>query len=244
LVEPAGEEPEVPNPMGRDQFEEEIRRRLEPRYVDKHPFMRLLYEGKLDKNQIRGWIVNRFYLQNNISAKDAAIVSNCPIPEVRRVWMSRSIRREGLELPIGDVDGWLALAEASGLERRQVTEAQYLPGAKFAVNDLVNFARRADWLEGISTSLYEVPARAELAKRIEALKARYRWIRPEGLRFFLSRLSQLERDSKVVFDISMKYCNTRTLQERAIKAALYMGEVVWSLHDAVYMNYVIRERSA
>ena len=64
--------------------------------MDKHPFMRLLYQGKLGRAQVQGWIVNRFYLQNNISAKDAAIVSYCPIPQVRRAWMSRSFRREGL----------------------------------------------------------------------------------------------------------------------------------------------------
>ena len=153
--------------------------------------------------------------------------------------MSRSIRREGREQPVGDVDGWLALAEAAGLKRDDVTGWAYLPGARFAVNDLVNYARRATWLEGISTSLFEVPARGELAMRIEALRERYRWIEPRGLKFFLSRLAQLERDSKLVLDIALRYSTTRELQESALSSAMYMAEVVWSLHDAVYMAYVI-----
>jgi pyrroloquinoline-quinone synthase len=229
-------------PYTRAELMEKLHRRLAPRYIDQHPLMKLLYAGKLDRVQMRAWIVNRFYLQNNIAIKDAAIVSNCPVPEVRRLWMARAIRREGLEAPMGDVDGWLVLAEAAGLSRKEVTEAGYLPGARFAVNDLVNYARRSSWLEGVSTSLYETQARTELVKRIGALKTRYRWIKPEGLRFFLSRLSQLDRDSRLVLDIVMRYCDTRELQETALAAAAYLGEVVWSLHDAVYMDYVIEGR--
>ncbi|HLQ03251.1 MAG TPA: hypothetical protein VK114_00525 [Nitrososphaerales archaeon] len=227
----------------REVFSRDLRSALKPRYIDRHPFMRLLYKGELSKKQIHAWLINRFYLQNNIISKDAAILSNCPLPEIRRIWMSRTIRREGLERPPGDVEGWLILAESAGLRREEVLAARCLPGVRFAVNDLVNFARRASWLEGVSTSLYEVPARDELARRIEGLKKFYKWIRPEGMKFFLSRLAQLERDSEVVLDIVMKYCTGREMQDGAIAAALQMGEVTWSIHDAVYMNYVIEDRS-
>ena len=227
----------------RETFSRDLRNSLRPRYIDKHPFMRLLYKGELSKKQMQAWIINRFYLQNNIISKDAAILSNCPLPEIRRIWMSRTIRREGLERPPGDVEGWLMLAEAAGLKRQDVLAARCLPGVRFAVNDLVNFARRASWLEGISTSLYEIPAREELARRIESLRRHYGWIRAEGMKFFLSRLAQLDRDSQVVLEIVMKHCTTREMQDHAIAAALSMSDVTWSIHDAVYMNYVIEDRS-
>ncbi len=226
----------------REAFSRELKNSLRPRYIDKHPLMQLLYKGVLTKKQIQGWIINRFYLQNNIISKDAAILSNCPVTDVRRIWMSRTIRREGLERPPGDVEGWLILAEAAGLKRGEVLGARCLPGVRFAVNDLVNFARRASWIEGISTSLYEVSAKDELARRIEKLRKHYGWIRADGMKFFLSRLAQLERDSQVVLDIVMKYCTTGEMQDRSIAAALHMGEVTWSIHDSIYMNYVIEDR--
>jgi len=214
---------------------------LTPRYLDKHPFMQLFYRGELSRKQVRAWIVNRLYLQNNIGIKDAAIISNCSIPEVRRLLLARSVRREGLEGAMGDVEGYLELAEAAGLRRDAVLKARRLPGVRFAVNELVNFARRVGWVEGISTSLYETLAREELMKRVEAIKAHYSWIRPEGIRFFMSRLGHVKRDSEVVLDLVMKYNADRKAQEASLSAAATYGEIVWAIHDALYMGYVVQD---
>jgi pyrroloquinoline-quinone synthase len=221
-----------------DEFERKIRSALEPRYVDKHPFMQLLYKGKLTKKQVQAWIVNRFYLQNSIASKDAAIMSNCPLPEVRRIWLSRALRREGMGDAIGDVDGWLGFSEASGLRRETVVSARCLPGVRFAVESLVSFARRASWQEGIATSLYEVPAKEELVKRTRALKEHYGWIRPDGLRFFVSRIARIQRDADTVLDLVKSYSKDTAGLESAVAAALHMSEVIWSIHDSIYMNYV------
>jgi len=206
--------------------------------VDKHPFMQLLYKGRLTRKQVQAWVVNRFYLQNSIASKDAAIMSNCPLPEVRRIWLSRALRREGMGDAVGDVDGWLGFAEAAGLRKETVIAARCLPGVRFAVESLVSFARRASWLEGIATSLYEVPAREELIKRTKALKAHYAWIRPEGMRFFVSRIARIERDANTVVDLVASYGGDAKGLESAVKAALHMSEVIWSIHDSIYMNYV------
>jgi pyrroloquinoline-quinone synthase len=225
-------------PLARAEFVEEVRKALAPRYVDMHPFMQALYRGKLSKKQVQAWIVNRFYLQNNIGSKDAAVVSNCSIPEVRRIWISRTLRREGMGDSVGDVEGWLEFAEAAGLRKEAVRGARCLPGVRFAVDGLVNFARRATWLDGMATSLYEISARDELLKRTEALKEHYRWIRPEGMKFFLSRLARVDRDAGVVVDLVSSYAKDRKAQEGAVRAALVMSDVTWSMHDALYMNYV------
>ncbi len=214
---------------------------LEPRYIDKHPFMQLLYRGKLSKMQIQAWVINRFYLQNNIASKDAAIISNCPIPEVRRIWLSRMLRREGMGETVGDVDGWLDFAEAVGLDRRLVVKARCLPGVRFAVGGLVDFVRKGTWLEGVATSLYEIRAREELASRIRALKTRYEWIEPDGLKFFLSRLGRVDRDANAVVELVTSYADGNADLKSAALAALRMSEVIWSIHDAVYVNYVVAD---
>lgn len=225
-------------PLDGRAFVEEVREALAPRYIDRHPFMQLLYRGKLSKKQVQAWIVNRFYLQNSIGSKDAAVVSNCPLPDVRRIWIGRTLRREGMGDSVGDVDGWLGFAESAGLRKDTVLRARCLPGVRFAVDGLVNFARRATWLEGIATSLYEVPAKAELIKRTEALKEHYGWIRPEGMKFFVSRIARVDRDSDVVVDLVTAHAKDRSRQDAALRAALQMSDVTWSIHDAIYMNYV------
>ncbi len=228
----------MPRSTSREAFEQRVRTALEPRYIDKHPFMQLLYRGRLSKKQVQAWIVNRFYLQNNITSKDAAILSNCPIPEVRRIWLSRTLRREGMGDTVGDVDGWLAFAEAAGLRRETVSGARCLPGVRFAVEGLVSYAKSATWLDGIATSLYELPAKEELAKRTMALKEHYQWVRPEGMKFFASRMARIDRDAEAVVDLVTAYADGAKSLKSAVDAALNMSDVIWCIHDSIYMNYV------
>src|SRR2546421_365471 len=65
-------------------------------YHDKHPFHIAMNEGRLSPEALRGWVANRFYYQRNIPLKDAAILSNCPVREVRRVWIHRIFDHDGV----------------------------------------------------------------------------------------------------------------------------------------------------
>jgi pyrroloquinoline-quinone synthase len=64
-------------------------------YHDKHPFHVAMNEGSLSQEALRGWVANRFYYQQNIPVKDAAILSNCPLREVRRLWIHRILDHDG-----------------------------------------------------------------------------------------------------------------------------------------------------
>jgi len=230
------------SPLTRDEFLSRLEARLKDKYQDKHPLMQMLYAGKLSSKQMRAWIINRFYLQKNIPLKDAAILSNCPEPEVRRLWIGRILKREGLSGSLGDADGWIGFAESAGVARGEILHARCLPGVRFAVDGYVNFARRSDWTEGVAASLIEYFAKNELVKRIEALKRHYQWIEPEGYRFFMSRLGQLDEANETTLRIVLKYCQTRDAQLKAIDAAESMADIYWSLHDAIYVAYVIQDR--
>jgi len=233
---------EEKRPLDREGFLKLLQHRLREKYQDKHPLMVLLYSGNLTPKQLRAWIINRFYLQKNIPLKDAAILSNCPEPEVRRLWIGRILKREGLGGSIGDVEGWIGFAEAAGVPRNDILRARCLPGVRFAIDGYVNFARRADWTEGLAASLIEYFAKGELVKRIEAFKKHYSWIEPEGYRFFMSRLGQLDEANETTLKIVLRYCETKEMQMRAIGAAVSMADIYWSLHDAIYVAYVIQDR--
>src|SRR3954451_18782948 len=112
---------------GRETFVDNLRAVGARAYHDKHPFHVVMNEGQLSQEALRGWIANRFYYQRNIPMKDAAIVSNCPIREVRRVWLHRIIDHDGTvwhgletcatgeDSDIGGIEAWLRLAEAAEL---------------------------------------------------------------------------------------------------------------------------------
>ena len=65
------------------------------RYHSRHPFHTEMNEGRLSRRQIQGWVANRFYYQENIPRKDAAILANCPDREVRRRWIRRIQDHDG-----------------------------------------------------------------------------------------------------------------------------------------------------
>src|SRR5213596_2496547 len=85
-------------------------------YHDKHPFHLAMNEGRLSPESLRGWVANRFYYQRNIPIKDAVILANCPVREVRRVWIHRILDHDGVSSGAVEFDSSaVALAEADVL---------------------------------------------------------------------------------------------------------------------------------
>ena len=74
------------------------------------------------------------------SQKNGAIIANCPLPEVRRQWVTRIAFQDGEREGEGGLGDWLALADAVGLSREEVLDERHvLPGVRFAVDGYVNF---------------------------------------------------------------------------------------------------------
>src|SRR5947199_10501464 len=77
----------------------------------------MMNEGRLSRPQIQGWVANRFYYQENIPRKDAAILSNCPDFEVRRRWIRRMVDHDGQHPGEGGIEAWLRRGGAGRLTR-------------------------------------------------------------------------------------------------------------------------------
>ena len=100
----------------RETFVEKLRAIGVRGYHDKHPFHVAMNEGRLSPEALRGWVANRFYYQRNIPIKDAAILANCPVREVRRAWIHRILDHDGISSGAVESDSSaVALAEADVL---------------------------------------------------------------------------------------------------------------------------------
>jgi pyrroloquinoline-quinone synthase len=210
-------------------------------YHDRHPFQRKMNEGKLSPRQIRGWVANRFYYQENIPRKDAAIIANCPDRDVRRRWVQRILDHDGAAGSEGGIEAWLRLAEAVGLTREEVWDERHVvPGVRFAVDAYVNFARTRPWVEAVASSLTEMFAPDLMAERIAALERFYPWIDPAGLAYFRTRLSQAPRDSRHALQVVTQRCRTLDEQAAAAAALSFKCDVLWSMLDAVDRAYADR----
>jgi pyrroloquinoline-quinone synthase len=143
-------------PLSPAEFEQALRAKGAYYHIH-HPYHVAMYEGRATREQIQGWVANRFYYQVNIPLKDAAILANCPDREIRREWIQRLLDHDGAPGEDGGIEAWLRLGEAVGLDPDQLRSQELvLPGVRFAVDAYVNFARRASWQEAASSSLTEL----------------------------------------------------------------------------------------
>jgi pyrroloquinoline-quinone synthase len=225
----------------REEFESKLRA-LSDYYHINHPFQVAMHEGELSREQIQGWVANRFYYQIRIPNKDAAILANCPEREVRRRWIQRIIDHDGCSEGEGGIEAWIRLGEACGLSRAEITSLQHvLPGVRFAVDAYVNYARTAPWQDAVCSSLTELFAPTIHRQRLADWPSKYPWIEESGLQYFRNRLTEAHRDVQHGLEIVLEHFQTREQQERALEILRFKLEVLWSLLDAVYMAYVLNK---
>jgi pyrroloquinoline-quinone synthase len=207
-------------------------------YHDKHPFHLAMNEGQLSPDALRGWVVNRFYYQLKIPLKDAAILSNCPLREVRRAWIHRIVDHDGSSDNEGGIEAWLRLGKACGLSRDELMlDQRYLPGVRFAVDAYVNLARTQPWPVAIASSLTELFAPDLMEARLAAFEKFYTWIDPNGLDYFRRRVGQARCDSNEALEITIEHCKTREMQNAAVRALELKCDVLWSMLDAIHDAY-------
>ncbi len=220
-----------------DQFVAALRAQSE-RYHSLHPFHRRMNEGLLSRRQVQGWVANRYLYQAGIPRKDAAILSNCPHPEVRRRWIRRIVDHDGTLAGEGGIEAWLSLGEATGLSRAEVADERHaVPGVRFAVDAYVTFARTRPWVEAVASSLTELFAPDLMAARLAAFERYYPWIDSAGLAYFRARLTQAPRDSEHALEVVTKYCRTPAEQAGAVAALSFKNDVLWSMLDAIDHAY-------
>lgn len=226
-------------PWGREEFEQQIRGKGS-RYHIYHPYHVAMNSGKLTREQIQGWVCNRFYYQIAIPIKDSAIMANMPDRDHRRLWIQRIIDHDGTTGDEGGIEAWLTLADAVGLDRSEVTSLRHvLPGVRFAVDAYINFARTRPWQEAVCSSLTELFAPEIHKERLANWPQHYPWIDQGGYAYFRKRLSEARRDVEHGLRVTLEYFQTREEQQRALDIVQFKLDVLWTMCDAMMVNYGI-----
>jgi pyrroloquinoline-quinone synthase len=221
----------------REEFEARLREKGKAYHIH-HPFNVMLNSGLASREQIRGWVANRFYYQISIPIKDAAILANCPDRAVRRNWVQRILDHDGYGDDPGGIESWLRLAEAVGLQREETEAlAHVVPGVRFAVDAYVNFAWRAPWPEAVCSSLTELFAPEIHKQRLANWPDHYPWIERGGLHYFQSRVSLARRDVEFGLAFTLDRFRTREEQERALDILQFKLDVLWQMNDAMALRY-------
>lgn len=227
----------------RAEFESRLRQIGAERYHDKHPFHHLLHGGDCTPDQVRAWVINRYYYQHSIPMKDAAFMSRVDDPKLRRIWRSRIEDHDGTDTNEGGIQRWLRLADAVGLDRDYVASTRgVLPATKFAVDAYVRFVREKSLLEAVAASLTELFAPKIHKDRIAGLLKNYAFADASSLSYFQNRLKEAPKD--VAFGLSwvLDNADAQEKQDAAARALEFKTDVLWSQLDALYSAYVAPAR--
>jgi pyrroloquinoline-quinone synthase len=205
------------------------------RYHHVHPFHRRMDAGELTADELRRWVVNRYYYQKIIPMKDAAILSNCPDRDVRRNWIVRITDHDGSTGGAGGgIEAWLQLGQALGVAPEDVlSERGVLPGVRYACDAYLNFCRQQPWVIAVASSLTELFGPKAIKVRLEAFERYYPWVDPEGLAYFRARLELAPRDADYALQLVMEHCQTRASQQAAVDALTFKCDMLWAQLDAI-----------
>ncbi len=228
----AGGDPGEPLPAAA--FVERLRAEGAARYHDHHPFHMAMHEGRLSRDDLGRWVLNRYYYQTRIPIKDALIVSKSEDPEFRRSWVRRIHDHDGSAPGDGGLAEWLRLAEAVGLDAAEVANCgQVLPGVRFACDAYVSLVRDSSLVVAVASSLTEFFAPDLMSKRIAAWEQHYPFVDAAGLAYFRGRVPRARRDSEEAVAFVLAHARTRAEQEACVSALIRKTEILWHLLDCV-----------
>ena len=221
---------------------EELKQKLldvgRERYHHKHPFHLLMHEGKLTREQLQAWALNRYYYQSRIPIKDSIILSRSDEASFRRAWLKRVLDHDGTGDGPGGIEKWIRLAEATGLDRKDViAERKILPGVRYAVDAYLHLVSQRTFLEAVASSLTELFSRDLISLRMDALRQHYPWLE-SGLAYFTSRLTQAPEDAAFALDYVTRNALNREQQESVMAALRSKCNILWAQLDAIYFAYV------
>lgn len=223
----------------RDDFEARLRRIGAERYHDRHPFHALLHGGGCTPDQVRAWVINRYYYQQAIPMKDAAFMSRVTDPELRRRWRSRIEDHDGTDTNEGGIRRWLRLARAVGLDPDYVASTRgVLPATRFAVDAYIRYVREETLLKAVAASLTELFAPKIHADRIAGLLHNYDFADDSSLSYFQNRLKEAPKDVAFGLDWVLAHADTPEKQDDAAAALTFKTDVLWSQLDALHAAYV------
>jgi pyrroloquinoline-quinone synthase len=226
-------------PLSSSEFVELLRREGAQRYHDHHRYHVLMHEGRLSREQLQQWVLNRYYYQTRIPIKDAVILSKYEDPAFRRMWIHRLHDHDGTSDTDGGLAMWLRLAAGVGLDPQEVASCRaVLPGVRFACDAYVELVRERTLLEAVASSLTEFFAPDIMTRRILAWERHYPWVDPQMLAYFRTRVTRARNDSQEAIAFVTTQATTHELQQRCVAALIRKTEILWQLLDTIYAAYV------
>ena len=216
-------------------FREELMT-LSYRYHVHHPFDKLLQSGRASKEMLQVWAANRFYYQDTIPRKDAAIIANCDDSSMRGMWCNHILTHD----VNGALTEWLLLTDSLDLERKEVMNGTYLlPGTKFACDAYLHFCKEMSWQDGMCSSMTHLFAGDIHKMRIRNWPTLYPWLPEDAFRYFRQRDTTLPDEVDTTLQVlSEYYTQSEDRMKRAKHILSFKQDILWTMMDTLWHYFM------
>ena len=197
-----------------------------------------MYAGKLSQRQFQGWVANRLAYQRVVPRKDAAILSNCPDPEVRREWIGRIIDHDGTAPGTRRHRAVDPARLALGVPREEMEDERHvLPAVRLICESYVTFCRSKPWQQACASSLTELFAPKIHQQRIEAFPGPLPLdpARGAGLLQEPPGAGAARREPRAPH--RPRWATTPERQRQVFEALAFKLEMLWAMIDTIHNAY-------
>lgn len=226
-------------------FKEKIDSIIAARHLLKHPFYVAWTEGKLTREQLRGYAEQYFH---NVLAEPtylSAVHFNTPHFHTEAGSGDISVRQEVLKNLISEEHGeknhpalWKNFALALGSSERDLAGASALPDTARLVATFRDICLNEPFYAGLAAlHAFESQVPSIAAVKIEGLEKFYGMTDPASYEFFTVHEEADVYHSQAEWALIERFADTPEKQAEVLTATARACDALWSFLDGVYANY-------
>ena len=209
-----------------------------------HPFPRMLFNGELTLDQLRGFAKQDFALKRCPRWWNASRLLNSPTLDIQRQ-VAKSLLEELGDEGDGHTEMYVRFGAALGISEDEMYQAPLLPGTVLAVDELMSINRHRPVIEALASgSVAGEAINVDFCTRfIKANDSTYHIAR-EGLSWFYEHVVADAGHSSLGERLVLQHATTKETQNRVIDAVVRSKACYWVFFEGLYQAYVLSEPSA
>ena len=209
-----------------------------------HPFVRMLFDGELSLDQVRGWAKQDYALKRCPTWWNAGRLLNSPDLATQRQVVHSLVEELGDE-GSGHTDMYLRFGRALGLSEEEMEGAPLLPGTVLAVDELMAINRDRPVVEALASgSVAGEAINVEFCTRFVAANDRVYHIDQDGMEWFAEHIVADAGHSSLGERLVLEQATTKEVQNRVWDAVVRSKAAYWVFFEGLHQAYVLGDPAA
>ena len=204
-----------------------------------HPFVRLLFDGRLTLEQLRGWALQDYALKRCPTWWNAGRLLNSPTLAVQRR-VVRSLLEELGDEGHGHTDMYQRFLAGLGVAADEMEHAPLLPSTVLALDAFMAINSRRDVVESLASgSVAGEAINVEFSTGVVDANDRAYHLPKAALEWFYEHIEADKGHSSLGERLVLEFAVTKDIQNRVWDAVIRSKSIYWVFFDGVYQAYVL-----